>query len=382
MILPPATIGILGGGQLGRYFVLAARELGYRVMVLDPDPHSTAGRIADEHLLAPYDDPEALQRLALQCAAVTTEFESVPAQALRYLEQFVPVRPGAKALEICQDRSREKSFLAERGLPHTPYCAVLDREDLAQADASLFPGILKLARLGYDGKGQIHVKDRTEAVAAFANFQLQPCVLEQRLALDRELSVVLTRASAGEIRCFPVIENHHRHGILDHSTAPAPSVCESVVNRAREIACDIARGLDYVGTLSVEFFVTRGELLVNEIAPRPHNSGHFTLDACTTNQFEQQVRALCELPLGDTDATCVAVMVNLLGDLWPADGERCAGAPAWRELLSVPNLKLHLYGKDRARSGRKMGHFTVLGDEPERVRAIAMAARTAIGIRG
>ena len=381
MILPPATLGVLGGGQLGRYFILAARELGYRVMVLDPDAHSVAGRIADEHLAAAYDDQVALDRMAQSCAAVTTEFESVPADALAYLARFVTVRPGAETVAICQDRSAEKSFLKKHTFPHVPYADIRGEDDIKNAPAHLFPGILKVARFGYDGKGQMRVTDRAAALAAFSQFKTVPCVLEKQLALDHEISVVLTRDAAGETRCFPSARNHHRHGVLDYSVVPALGVPVQLLNQAREIAEDIAAKMGCIGMLGVEFFIAEGVLYMNEMAPRPHNSGHYTLDACATHQFEQQVRALCGLPLGDIRAHSAAVMVNLLGDLWYPDGTQNVREPDWHTLLSVPNLKLHLYGKQHIRPGRKMGHFTVLGENPETVCEIAMTARAAIGIR-
>lgn len=378
-ILPPATLGLLGGGQLGRFFVIAAHEMGYRVMVLDPDAHSPAGRIADEHLVADYADAAALERMAQACAAVTTEFENVPATTLTALEKFIPVRPAAAAVAICQNRSAEKDFLKRHGFPHAPYADIKSEADLAAADARLLPGILKVARFGYDGKGQARVAKREDALTAFRHFRNEACVLEQMLPLDYEISVVLARTAAGQVRCFPSIENSHRHGILDVSIAPArASGC--LVGHAEELAEGIATKMDYVGTLAVEFFVVRGDLVINEIAPRPHNSGHYTLDACVSSQFEQQVRALCDLPLGETRTHSAAAMVNLLGELWYRADPHHAHEPDWAQLLAVPNLKLHLYGKHHARPGRKMGHFTVIGDNPEAVQKSALAARRAIGI--
>ena len=381
MILPPATLGVLGGGQLGRYFVMAARELGYRVLVLDPDSHSTAGRIADEHLIAAYDDQDALNRMAESCAAITMEFESVPADSLAYLAKFVPVRPSAEAVAICQNRSVEKDFLRRHDFPHAPYADIRSEDDIKNAPANLFPGILKVARFGYDGKGQIRVKGRDDALVAFHQFKNEPCILERHMALDYEMSVVLTRDENGKIECFPASQNQHRHGVLDCSVVPAREDSGHLAVKARELAEGIAARMDYIGTLGVEFFVIDGALYVNEMAPRPHNSGHYTLDACVTNQYEQQVRALCGLPLGDTKSHSAAVMVNLLGDLWYSGGSGHTREPDWYKLLAVPNLKLHLYGKRHARPGRKMGHFTVLGEYPEKVRETAMMARAAIGIR-
>lgn len=380
MILPPATLGLLGGGQLGCYFITAAHEMGYRVMVIDPDRNSPAGRIADEHLVAGYDDFDALDRMAESCAAVTTEFENVPANTLAHLAKLIPVRPDAGAVAICQNRSAEKDFLKQHGFPHAPYADIRAEDDIRSANADLFPGILKAAHFGYDGKGQARVQDRDEALVAYRQFKGEPCVLERVLPLDYEVSVVLARDESGKTKCFPASENSHRHGVLDVSIAPArASGC--LTGNAEDVAEGIAHKMDYIGTLGVEFFVVHGQLYVNEMAPRPHNTGHYTLDACITNQFEQQVRALCSLPLGDAKAHSAAVMVNLLGDLWYPDGTSHAREPDWHKLLSVPNLKLHLYGKHHARPGRKMGHFTVLGAEPEKVRETAMAARTAIGIR-
>ena len=367
MIQPPATLGLLGGGQLGRFFIKAAHELGYRVTVLDPDLDSPAGRIADTHLARPYDDPVALGLLAQSCAAVTTEFENVPAHALHYLATSVRVRPGAHAVAICQDRSAEKGFLKRNGFPHVPYADVRNEEDARKADADLFPGILKVARFGYDGKGQAWVKNRDEEQAAFRQFGCEPCVLEKVLTLDHEVSVVLARDEAGEVRCFPAAENRHRHGVLDISSVPPAPAC--LTANAERMAADIARTMDYVGVMAVEFFVVSG-----------HNSGHFTLDACVTDQFEQQVRALCGLPLGDTRLHSAATMVNLLGDLWYLGGPARVREPDWRTLLAVPNLKLHLYGKRHAKPGRKMGHFTVVGDDAVDVREAAMAGRRAIGM--
>lgn len=377
-ILPPATLGMLGGGQLGRFFVAAAHEMGYQVWVLDPDPHSPAGLIADRHLAAAYDDFAALDQLAQGSSAVTTEFENVPAETLDYLAKFVPVRPCAAAVAVCQNRIAEKTFLQANGLPHGPFAAIGSEDDIREANAGLFPGILKVARFGYDGKGQAVVADREAALAAFRAFKGEACVLEQKLTLDYEVSVVLARDESGAVRCFPTGENRHARGILDVSIVPArASAC--IRGEAEENAARIAESLGYIGTMGVEFFVSRGRLLVNEMAPRPHNSGHYTLDACVTDQFEQQVRALCGLPLGEARAHSAAVMVNLLGDLW-YDGERYR-EPDWAVLYAVPNLKLHLYGKHHARPGRKMGHFTVIGEDADQVLAAALAARAAIGIK-
>lgn len=382
MILPPATLGMLGGGQLGRFFVSAAHEMGYKVWVLDPDPHSPAGLLADRHLIAAYDDYQALDEFAAGCAAVTTEFENVPADTLDYLAKFLPVHPAASAVAVCQNRIAEKSFLADNGLPHGPFAAIRNEDDIRSANAGLFPAVLKVARFGYDGKGQARVADRDEALAAFQQFKGEPCVLEKMLTLDFEVSVVLARDEAGQVQCFPVSENRHRNGILDVTIAPAQaSAC--LRDNAQEVAERIASKLAYVGTLGVEFFVCRGELFVNEMAPRPHNSGHHTIDACDVSQYEQQVRALCGLPLARPRQHSVAVMVNLLGELWYEDGKGHGTyrEPDWSLLHAVPGLRLHLYAKHHARPGRKMGHFVVTGDDAAQVLERALQARTAIGIR-
>ncbi|WP_374604592.1 5-(carboxyamino)imidazole ribonucleotide synthase [Niveibacterium sp.] len=385
-ILPPATLGMLGGGQLGRFFVLAAHEMGYKVWVLDPDPNSPAGVAADRHLKAAFDDYTALDQLATGCAAITTEFENVPAGTLDYLAKFVPVRPSADAVAICQNRVAEKTFLANNGIPHAPFAPINTEADVRNAPSVLFPGILKVARFGYDGKGQARVANHDEALAAFQAFKGEACVLEQMLKLDYEVSVVLARDEHGKVKCFPTAENAHARGILDVSIAPArASGCQR--DTAEELAERIAEKLDYIGTMAVEFFVSRGELYVNEMAPRPHNSGHYTIDACVTDQFEQQVRALVGLPLGDARAHSAAVMVNLLGDIWydptqpGPDSHGHYREPDWSQLLAIPNLKLHLYGKHHARPGRKMGHFTVIDADPAKAIETAMAARKAIGIQ-
>ncbi|NML28515.1 5-(carboxyamino)imidazole ribonucleotide synthase [Zoogloea dura] len=382
MILPPATLGMLGGGQLGRFFVAAAHEMGFKVWVLDPDPHSPAGLIADRHLQAGYEDFAALDAMAEACAAVTTEFENVPAATLDYLAKFIPVRPGAPAVAVCQNRIVEKSFLRDNGLPHGPFAVIQSEADIAAADASLYPAILKVARFGYDGKGQARVANVAEALHAFRQFKGEPCVLEQMLSLDYEVSVVLARDESGKVKCFPAVENQHSRGILDVSIAPArTSACQR--DAAQEYAERIAERLGFIGTLAVEFFVSRGQLYVNEMAPRPHNSGHHTIDACAVSQYDQQVRALCGIPLGEPRQHSASVMVNLLGELWFEGGDPHGRyrEPDWSVLHAVPGLRLHLYAKHHARHGRKMGHFTVVGEDPAEVLAKAMAARAAIGIR-
>ena len=379
IILPPAMLGMLGGGQLGRFFVIAAHEMGYQVTVLDPDKNSPAGKIADVHICANYDDAGALQQISNTCAAVTTEFENVPASTLKKLAESVIVRPSAESVAIAQNRVMEKNFIKEAGLPVAPFAVINEASDLPDDASTLYPAILKVARFGYDGKGQARVKNQAEARLAFAEFKQEICVLEQMLPLDLEVSVVLARDTHGHIAAFATAENSHLNGILDISIAPAR--CREVVKaNARELAKKLADKLNYVGVLGVEFFLVKNQLLVNEIAPRPHNSGHYTIDACVTNQFEQQVRVLAGLPLGDASLHSNAVMVNVLGDSWFAREENVALEPAWGKACSHPNLKLHLYGKAEPRKGRKMGHFTVIGKEAKSVLNTALVARSELHI--
>lgn len=369
MILPGATVGVLGGGQLGRMFVLRARTMGYRTVVLDPDPGSPAGSAADLHLRAPYTDPAALERLAAECAAVTTEFENVPADALERLARSCRVRPPVRAVAVTQDRISEKQFLERAGFPTAPFRPVRDERELAAAVREVaFPALLKTSRLGYDGKGQAPVDRPEDGSAAFRALGGVPCVLERRLALETEVSVVLARGDDGAVAAFPVGENRHRDGILETTVVPA-RVERATVDEARALACRVATALDYVGVLGVEMFVADGgRLYVNELAPRPHNSGHYTLDACSVDQFEQQLRALCALPLAEPRLLSPVAMINLLGDLWTP------GEPRWAEVLRRPGVKLHLYGKAEPRPGRKMGHLNCLADTSDRALALAYDA--------
>ncbi|HEV2083533.1 MAG TPA: 5-(carboxyamino)imidazole ribonucleotide synthase [Gemmatimonadales bacterium] len=373
MILPGATVGVLGGGQLGRMFTLQARTMGYGVVVLDPDPVSPAGAVANRHIRAPYDDERALSDLSASCAAITTEFENVPAAALQILARSSLVRPPVEAVATSQDRIAEKTFLQIHGIPTAKFRAVRDLRELKTAVAALrLPALLKTSRLGYDGKGQALVKSEEDAVRAFQRFDGVPCLLEERLALECELSVVLARGVNGDVAPFPVAENQHRDGILETSVVPA-RVPEATTREARELATGLAEEMEYVGVLGVELFVANGgRLLVNEMAPRPHNSGHYTLDACSTDQFEQQLRALCGLPLAQPWLLSPVAMINLLGDLW-ADGE-----PRWEEALRRPGVRLHLYGKAEARPGRKMGHLNCLATDPDRALATALETRDAL----
>lgn len=371
MILPPATLGMLGGGQLGRYFVMAAHRLGYKVVVLDPDPASIAGAAADHHIFAAYDDPTALHDLASRCAAVTCEFENVPATALALLEQYKPVRPAAGAVRICQDRREEKAFLSRTGIPVAPNQTLQPGEPLPALPSDLFPAILKTAREGYDGKGQWTIQAADQLPAALAASGV-PCVLEQRLALEGEFSLTLARSPSGAIGALPLVQNWHSGGILDQTRSPAK--VPALEADARHIAEQLIAALDYVGVLTVEFFLVAGKLLVNELAPRPHNSGHPSLDNAECSQFELQVRALCDLPLPARIAVRPAMLLNLLGDLWQA------GTPDWAALLALPGVHLHLYGKGEPRPGRKMGHVTITAEDWPTVEETCSQARQLLGL--
>jgi 5-(carboxyamino)imidazole ribonucleotide synthase len=383
IVSPGAWLGLLGGGQLGRMFCMAAQSLGYKVAVLDPGAHSPAGGVADRHIRADYLDPKGLAELAALAAAVTTEFENVPAAALDYLSRTARVSPAAASVAIAQDRISEKTFLAGHGFAVAPFAVLRSEADARAIDGSLIPGIVKSARLGYDGKGQIRVTTRDEGLAAFRAMEGAPCVLEQVVALACEVSVIVARNDRGETATWPVAENRHRDGILDVSVVPA-RVSPALAAQARATATAIAEKLDYRGVLCVEIFVTANDrLLVNEIAPRPHNSGHYTIDACVTSQFEQQVRVLADLPLGDPRQHEPAVMVNLLGNLWFADpGGDAPHEPDWTLVLKHPQAKLHLYGKAAPRHGRKMGHVTCLAATIDEALASAAAIKRGLGIPG
>lgn len=380
VILPPAMLGMLGGGQLGRFFVIAAHEMGYQVTVLDPDANSPAGKIADLHICAAFDDKAALADLAKSCAAITTEFENVPAETLSFLAETNVVRPSAYSVAITQHRVSEKNFLKQAGLPVATYEVINQVEDLPSDDSDIYPAILKVARFGYDGKGQARVVNQHEAQVAFQQFEREECVLEKMLKLDYEVSVVLARDVQGNVATFPTSENSHLNGILDVSIVPARG-SDAINHQAQKLAIMVAEKLDYTGVMGVEFFVCNGELLVNEMAPRPHNSGHYTIDACVINQFEQQVRVLTGLPLGNSRQHSPAVMVNILGDIWPVDAEtQMQVEPAWQQAFSNGQLKMHLYGKQQARAGRKMGHFTVINASRDEALKQAMQVRADLNI--
>ena len=382
-IAPRATLGVVGGGQLGRMFVHAAQESGYRVAVLDPDATSPAGAVADEHLRAAYLDADALSRLAAGCAAITTEFENVPADALHSLARTRPVAPGADAVAICQDRAAEKAAFARAGVACAPHALLNVAADLEGVAADLLPGILKTSRLGYDGKGQRRVTDRAALARAFAELGSVACVLEKRLPLVAEISVIVARSEHGEIVALPVQENLHRHGILAVTRVPAQAVNAATAAEVVALARRIAGAIAYVGVLCVEFFVLAGaKLVANEMAPRPHNSGHYSIDACDLSQFDLQVRAMTGAPLVAPRLHSPAVMLNLLGDLWFAGASRASSEPPWSRVLALPGAHLHLYGKREARPGRKMGHLTLTAANAEMADASARAAAAILGIEG
>ena len=362
-ILPGATLGVLGGGQLGRMFCVAARTMGYRVVVLDPDPVCGAGLIADKHIQADYTDLSALEEMAKQCDVITLEFENIPSQSVRFIADKTTVFPVAESLEIAQNRDLEKQFAQKAGLQPVPYAALLKDSDLLHAaDVIGFPAILKSNTLGYDGKGQFVVNDFAELSAAYQQVGRVDCVLEKKINIRCEVSAIVARNANAELANFPVSENQHRNGILHMSIVPA-RVDEKISQQAIEGASILADAMSYVGILAVEFFVSEDNVLYfNEMAPRPHNSGHYTKDACVTSQFEQQVRMMCGLKPGDTRLMSPVVMVNMLGELWP---------PKWADIFAQNNIKLHLYGKTEARPGRKMGHFNVLAEDVESALTVA-----------
>jgi 5-(carboxyamino)imidazole ribonucleotide synthase len=379
-VVPPTTIGMLGGGQLGKYALMAANAMGYRTIVVDPDPNAPARVVANEHLVAAYDDPATLEQLARDCSVVTTEFENAPAEALDRLAASVPVAPSARALAVAQNRIAEKAFLVDHGIAVGPHVAApiditpaqLQRaRELARSGA-----VVKTAQFGYDGKGQRRVSGAAELDAALAEFGGNDCMVEALLELRAEVSVVIARTSTGTVDSWPVTENAHVDGILDVSVAPA-RISDGLADRATALATRVAIALDYVGVLAVEMFVVDGdELLVNEIAPRPHNSGHWTIDASITSQFEQQVRAVCGVGLGDTAMTAPAVaMVNLLGDVWFTGDTAEPVEPNWAAALADPAATLHLYGKTEPRPSRKMGHLTVTAATPDAAESRARSLR-------
>ena len=378
MILPGATLGLVGGGQLGRMFTIAARNMDYRVTVLDPDPLSPAAEFASGHLNTAYTHPVSLEEMAMTCAAITTEFENAPAEALIELARRTSVRPSGHAVAVAQDRTIEKAFFASNGFPLGPYAVIQSGADVDTALRTVtFPAVLKTARFGYDGKGQARIATREELNATLLDWNGALCVLEEFVPLVKEISVVLARAEDGTTAIFPIAENQHVNGILDITIAPA-RISAAMAREAEAIASQIAARLEYVGVMAVEFFVLANDkLLVNEIAPRPHNSGHYTIDACRTSQFEQQVRVLCGLPMGDPSLHTPAVMLNLMGDLWR--GENKETAPNWHAALKHAGAHLHLYGKRQARAGRKMGHVTICDVDQATALAVALEIKRDLG---
>ena len=374
LILPGSTIGVLGGGQLGRMFAMAARRLGYRVHTLAPDHDTPTGQIADVEINASYDDMDAVRAFAKAVDVVTFEFENVSAEAVAEAERHAIVRPNGRSLAIAQHRLKEKSFLAGHGLPVAPFAPLRNDGDLAAAvGIAGCPSILKTATSGYDGKGQIKIEKRADLAAAWDALGRREAVLEAFVDLEREISVIGARGVGGEWSHFGPIENAHARHILDVSVTPA-GVPDATAAMAVDVVRRIMEALDFVGILCVEFFIAQdGHLLINELAPRPHNSGHLTFDACRTSQFEQQLRAVCGLPLGSPDMLQpAAAMANLLGDLWEG------GEPDWAAALTLPDVKLHLYGKSSPRPGRKMGHLTALAASPDEARNRVLQARRAL----
>jgi 5-(carboxyamino)imidazole ribonucleotide synthase len=371
--LPGSTIGVLGSGQLGRMFAMAARRMGYLVHTFSPETDTPTGQVADWEVTASYTDLDAVREFARKVDVVTFEFENIPAATVEAVAEFVPVRPGGSLLHTTQHRIREKTYLSRRGFPVTPFYPVRSIEDVESAVSALsLPAVMKTAGFGYDGKGQQRVGTRAEATAAYLAQGSREMILEKFIDFEREASVVAARSIDGEVVHYGLIENAHERHILDCSVAPA-AVSPAIARRAVEMAESLLVELDVVGVLCVEFFLTKdGGLYINELAPRPHNSGHLTIDACVTSQFEQQLRAVAGLRLGATTQLCPAAMVNLLGDLWQQ------GEPDWQAACAFPGVKLHLYGKHEARAGRKMGHLTACAATPDEARRLASEARAAL----
>jgi len=375
-LVPGATIGVLGGGQLGRMMAVVARQMGYRIVVLDPSPRCPTAQVSDGVVVGALDDADAARLLAQQVDVITLDTEHVPADLLAELEAIAPVRPGASVLRTIQDRRVQKQFLDRIGLPQAAWAPAGDPAELAAAlDRIGRPAILKVRRAGYDGKGQLRVEAGANPAAALAQLHGQPAVVEEVVPFVREISVILARGLDGAHRIYPIAENVHRRHVLHTTRAPAP-MPEPQRRRAEEIAVSVADALGHVGVMAVEMFeLADGRLLVNEIAPRTHNSGHYTYGACATSQFEQHVRAICGLALGDPRLLSGAVMVNLIGDLWSS------GRPRWQHVLAHPGARLHLYGKDAPAPGRKMGHVLLLDDDTERALADADALISALATR-
>ncbi len=377
VIQPGATLGVLGSGQLGRMFAIAAHRLGYRVHVLSPEYDTPTGQVADLEISADYQDLDAIAKFAQGVAAVTFEFENVPAITAETAVRYAPVRPAGQVLHIAQNRAREKGWLRDNAIPVTPFRNVSTQEELLAAVVELgTPSVLKTAAFGYDGKGQVVIRRADEAEPAWQTLKRQECVLETFVEFEQEISVVAARGLDGNVVCYGPMVNTHSHHILDTSVTPG-NLPPRAVKDAFDIACSVMEGLEVVGVLCVEFFMERdGRVMVNELAPRPHNSGHLTIDGHVTCQFEQQVRAVCGLPLGSPAMVRpAAAMANLLGDLWEG------GEPQWGQALATPEVKLHLYGKAEARPGRKMGHINAVADSAEEAVRLVTTARAALKLR-
>ena len=387
-ILPGASLGVLGGGQLGRMFIHAAQSMGYNTVVLDPDDASPAGLVSHDHIQTAYLDPAGLAELSKRCAAITTEFENVPASALQALSLKCPVSPSAASVAIAQDRVAEKAHFvacAAKGgadaITVAPYAVIETAAQVSGVSADLLPGILKTARMGYDGKGQIRVKTQAELVAAFAELSGVTCVLEKMLPLKAEYSVILARGRDGQVVHFPPQLNVHVDGILATTSIYEGNLPLAAVKRAIAAAISVANELQYVGVLCVELFLLHDDsLVVNEIAPRPHNSGHYTINACDVSQFELQVRTLCGLPLTQPRQHSPAIMLNILGDVWFPNGCTESQTPPWDQILALPGAHLHLYGKTIAKKGRKMGHLTLTGATVDAVKVTTAQAAQILGI--
>jgi 5-(carboxyamino)imidazole ribonucleotide synthase len=382
---PSTWLGVMGGGQLGRMFAQAAQSMGYKVVVLEPSMECPAGQVAERLVEAGYTDAAALDALAVQCAAVTTEFENVPADSLSKLAQKVFVAPNAHGVSVAQDRIAEKSFFVscapKSGVMPAPHKVIASGEDIAAIGDELLPGILKTVRMGYDGKGQVRVRTREDVRAAWESMGGVSCLLEKMLPLAYEVSVLTARGVDGASVVYPIAENVHRDGILFTTTVPGPNVSAACAQQAQDAARAIVAELGYVGVLCIEFFVLAdGSLVVNEMAPRPHNSGHYTIDACVTSQFAQQVRAMARLPLGDVRQHSPSVMLNILGDVWFEGASSQAREPAWDQVLALPGANLHLYGKDDPRRGRKMGHLTFVAATLDEAQRQLQAACAILGI--
>ena len=373
IFLPGSTVGVMGGGQLGRMFAIAARRMGYRVHTFSPDADTPTGQLADLEVVAGYEDEEAVRNFARGIDVLTFEFENIPVQSVEWAAEHCEVRPSGHVLHVCQHRLREKEFLSGAGLPLPRFAPVDSEAALREAVKTIgLPSVLKTAAFGYDGKGQRKLEPGTDLGEVWATFEGRRAVLEQWVTYEKEVSVIVARGVAGQTLSYPVCENLHRNHILDVTVVPA-RIPDPVAAAARELAVHVAEALGIVGLLAVEMFLLAdGSLLINELAPRPHNSGHFSFDASVTSQFEQQLRAVCGLPLGSTDLLRPAAMANLLGDVWTP------GEPDWRAAAEFPDVKLHLYGKAGPRPGRKMGHLVAFGSDVEQARERVCAARRAL----